>query len=114
LSLIRVLGDSKYSCGLEGDFNQPDLKNWNDTARQLRDSFSVIFGCSPRDFGVLPGFEIAKRSVIVTHPLWDSEAPKGLLAQAIASVSANTPLQFIDTFNTQRRMSWAYLSLANG
>ena len=113
LSLIRTLSDSTYSCGLDGDFSRPDLKNWNEVARQLRDSFSVTFGCSPRDFGPLPGFEIAKRAVIITHPLWNSESPKGLLAQAIASVSANVPLQFVDTFNTQRRMSWAYLSLAN-
>lgn len=113
LSLIRVLSDSTYSCGLDGDFSRPDLKNWNEAARQLRDSFSVTFGCSPRDFGPLPGFELAKRAVIITHPLWNSDNPKGLLAQAMASVSPDVSLQFIDTFNTQRRMSWAYLSLAN-
>lgn len=113
LSLIRVLSDSTYSCGLDNDFSRPDLKNWSEVARQLRDSFSVTFGCSPRDFGPLPGFEIAKRSVIITHPLWNAEVPRGILAKAIASVSSEGPLQFLDTFNTQRRMSWAYLSLAN-
>jgi DEAD/DEAH box helicase domain-containing protein len=113
LSLIRILNDSAYSCGLDGDFSRPDLKNWNEAARQLRDSFSVTFACSPRDFGPLPGFELAKRAVIITHPLWNSDVPKGLLAQAMASVSPDVSLQFVDTFNTQRRMSWAYLSLAN-
>jgi DEAD/DEAH box helicase domain-containing protein len=113
LSLIRILQDPGYSCGLDGDFNRPDLENWNDVARELRDSFSVTFGCSPRAFGPLPGFEIARRSVIISHPLWSLDAPKGLLAQAIASVPSGASLQFIDTFNTQRRMSWAYLSLAN-
>ena len=112
LSLIRTLSDSTYACGLDGDFSQPDLKNWNEIARQLRDSFSVTFACSPRDFGPLPGFELAKRVVIITHPLWNSEIPKGLLAQAMASVSPDVSLLCIDTFNTQRRMSWAYLSLA--
>src|SRR5205807_7798002 len=60
LSLIRILNDSTYSCGLDGDFSRPDLKNWNEAARQLRDSFSVTFACSPRDFGPLSGFELAK------------------------------------------------------
>jgi hypothetical protein len=112
-SLIRMLSISTYSCGLDGDFIGSDLKNWNDLARQLRDSFCVTFGCVPRDFGVLPGFEIAKRVVIITHPLWDADSSKGILANAVASLSPDTSLQFIDTFNTQRRMSWAYLSLAN-
>ena len=113
LSLIRILQDSAYSCGLGGDFSQPDLHDWNDVAHQLRDSFSATFGCSPLEFGPLPGFEIANRSVIITHPLWNLDAPKGLLAKAIASVPASVSPKFIDTFNTQRRMSWAYLSLAN-
>jgi DEAD/DEAH box helicase domain-containing protein len=113
LSLIRILAKSTYSSGLDGDFSGPDVENWNEVARQLRDSFSITFGCSPRDFGPLPGFEIAKRAVIITHPLWNSGVPKGLLAQAIAPVPADLSPQFIDTFNVQRRMSWAYLSLAN-
>lgn len=113
LTLINVLSNSSYACGLNGAFATPEIQNWNDMAQQLRDSFCVTFGCSSRSFGPLPGFQVGHRNVVITHPLWDASSPTGVLAEALATVSPDADLQFLDTFNIQRRMSWAYLSLAN-
>jgi hypothetical protein len=82
-----------------------------ENARQLRSSFCETFGCRAVECGPLPGFEVGSRKVIVTHPLWDPNAPSGELALAVASFSKDTKLHFVDTFNMQRRMSWAYSAL---
>jgi hypothetical protein len=112
LSLIRILDDSAFTCGLSGSFKYPDIEHWEKAAKQARKSFCETFGCDALDFGPLPGFRVGNRRVVVTHPLWDPAIPSGLLAEAIASVPSDTQLQFVDTFNIHRRMSWAYLSLA--
>lgn len=111
LSLIRILYDSGFTCGLDGGFKYPDIENWEEVARQAQGSFCHTFGCTPVDFGPLPGFKVGNRKVVVTHPLWDPSSPSGLLAEAAASAQ-DGQLQFVDTFNVQRRMSWAYLALA--
>jgi DEAD/DEAH box helicase domain-containing protein len=111
LSLIRILYDRTFVCGLDGGFKYPDIENWEEVARQAQASFCHTFGCTPLDFGPLPGFKVGNRKVVITHPLWDPSSPSGLLAEAAASVQ-DGQLQFVDTFNVQRRMSWAYLALA--
>lgn len=111
LSLIRILNDNKFACGLDGNFKYPDIENWKETAKQTQKSFCQTFGCTPLDFGPLPGFQVGNRKVAITHPLWDPATPSGLLAKAEAAVG-DAQLQFVDTFNVHRRMSWAYLALA--
>ncbi len=113
LTLLRLLSDASYCLGLDGNFGGPDICSWPTGARALRDGFCQTFdSCAPTDFGTLSGFIVGGRSVIIVHPLWDVSAPKQVLAEAIASMQSNQPSCFIDTFNMQRRMSWAYLSLA--
>lgn len=113
MTLLRVLASSDFRCGLDGIFTAPDLEDWMQAARDLRDTFCQSFrGCVPRDFGPLPGVELGARRVIITHPLWDQARPSGYLAEAIAAVDIDTPPRFLDTFNILRRMSWAYQQLA--
>jgi DEAD/DEAH box helicase domain-containing protein len=110
--LLRILSSGDWQCGVNGDFSSPELFGWQHFAGRSRDAFCNSFDCSARQFGPLPGFEVGSRRVIVVHPLWNTQAPSGALAEAIASVSADTKLQYIDTFNLHRRMSWSYQSLA--
>jgi len=110
LSLLRVFADSNFRCGLDGDFSNPDLDGWTQSARQLRDSFCEAFEeCEPRDYGPLPGWEVNGKRVIVAHPLWDFHCPGDLLGQAMAA--AGGPVSMWDTFNIARRMSWVYQEL---
>jgi hypothetical protein len=111
LSLIRCLAGGSFVAGLDGDFGAPDLDGWLELATERRNAFCATFGCNPRDFGSLPGFEIGGIQVIVVHPLWDTYRPHALLAGARATASPGT-LKHLDTFNLLRRESWCYQSLA--
>ncbi len=109
ISLLRCLASPDYVCGLDGNFATPELIEWPDLALRLRDSFSSSFSAQPHDFGQLPGLRVGRHDVIVVHPLWDTGAPQGVLAEAIAA--AGEQPRFLDTFNLLRRESWAYQSL---
>jgi DEAD/DEAH box helicase domain-containing protein len=109
LSLLRVLVSDTFQCGLNGNFSNPDLEGWLQTATQLRDTFCTSFSsCHPREFGSLSGFEIGSKQVIIVHPLWNLKNPSGLLADAIAAEQTDTPIRYLDTFNLRRRPSWCY------
>lgn len=114
LSLIRMLSDGSHRCGLDNDFSSPDMLEWRGLANGLRDAFCQTFaGCTPVAFGPLPGFRVGTRNVALVHPLWNTGSPTGILAEAAAAVSADSRLQYVDTFNVQRRMSWVYQGLAS-
>ena len=116
LSLLRVLANDNFSCGLDGSFDTPDLEGWLNTATKLRDTFCSSFSyCSPQQFGELIGFTLGDKKVIVVHPLWDLYKPVGLLADAVAVAKVEDPSQvvrYLDTFNLLRRPSWCYQSLS--
>ena len=107
LSLLRAFADAGFSCGLDRDFSPPDLNGWWEFARERRDVFCRTFGCTPRDFGPLPGFIVGVQQVLLVHPLWDTRRPKGVLAEAHSTASP-APLRHLDTFNLLRRESWSY------
>lgn len=111
LSLLRSLADPAFTAGLDGDFSLPDLNGWIAFAEERRNAFCETFRGVPREFGPLPGFEVAELQVIIVHPLWDTNSPHGVLAEARAAVTAG-PVKYLDTFNLLRRESWSYQSLA--
>ncbi|MDG6999311.1 MAG: DEAD/DEAH box helicase [Nitrososphaerota archaeon] len=109
ISLLRVLNSESFVCGLDQDFSVPELTDWMSTALLLRDSFCNSFtSTKTRNFGPLPGFEVGRKQVIVTHPIWNVRQQVGLLAEAFASADQARPIKTIDTFNLMRRESWAY------
>jgi DEAD/DEAH box helicase domain-containing protein len=113
LCLLRALRSDTFMVGLDGRFDTPELDQWMDSARRLRDSFLRSFTqCHVRDFDPLPGFTVGDRQVIVVHPLWDTHHPQGILAQARAACAPGTVCT-LDTFNLLRREGWAYRSLAS-
>ena len=113
LSLLRCLADSEFSVGLRRaeELELPDLRGWLAKAESLRDDFCRAFPPEPIQTGQLPGCRIRERSIIVVHPMWDTQRPVGLLAAAIAEAGGAENVHFLDTFNLQRRMSWAYRTL---
>jgi DEAD/DEAH box helicase domain-containing protein len=111
LSLLRALADPSFSGGLDADLSMPDLAGWIEFAAERRDAFCATFGCDPKEFGPLPGFQIGGSQVIVVHPLWDRYRPHGMLAEARAATTVGT-VKHLDTFNLLRRESWSYQSLA--
>ena len=112
MSLLRILSDPTHVCGVDGAFSSPELLSWLEFSSSLCTSFCQSFqSCTPAEFGPLYGWRVGGRSVIVTHPLWNTEQPDGILAEALASLGADDPVSLVDTFNLHRRMSWIYQRL---
>jgi len=112
MSILRVLSDSAYRCGIDGDFGSPELSGWLDFTASLRSSFCQSYqSCEPAEFGPLHGWTIAGRNVILTHPLWSTSHPGGILAEALATLSQDDEVRHVDAFNLHRRMSWIYQRL---
>jgi len=113
IALLRALQDSSSRCGLDGNFDLPELTGWLQFAQSLRNTFCATFAsCTAMDFDQLPGFEVGPRKVIIVHPLWDVLKPVELVATATASVAQGTRIRYVNTFNLHRRVSWTYQQLA--
>lgn len=111
LSLLRALHSADFAAGIDGAFGPPDLDGWLQFAEERRDSFATTFNnCTPRSFAQLPGFEVGQYHVAIVHPLWDTRLPRGILAEAVAQMTAPR-VRFLDSFNLLRRASWCYQSL---
>lgn len=112
LCLLRLLYTPGFRAGLDARFDTPEMEKWLDFATGLRNSFCRSFtACNPTGFGLLPGFTVGDKQVIIVHPLWDTHHPHEILAEARASCDPGTVCT-LDTFNLLRREGWAYRSLA--
>ncbi|MFB0562929.1 MAG: DEAD/DEAH box helicase [Candidatus Lokiarchaeia archaeon] len=111
VSYLKVLYGASYLSGLDGKFDSPELSSWLMLAEKTMSQFAKYFRYSPARFGMLPGFIANRRKFIVTHPLWDTSVPVGVLAQAIVE-AGGTPDGYINTFNLLRRPGWCRRELA--
>lgn len=112
LGLLRAFDEASYRGGTDQDWGHPELIGWLPMAQRLRDNFVSTFGATTAcELSGLPGFRLRGTTVLVAHPLWNQEAPVGLLADAVAL--AGGPVRFIDTYNLARRTSWCYQQLAS-
>ena len=111
LAYLRILNDSGYPCGLDGQFTTPELDGWRSFADETCRSFAAQFNYQPRTWGRLPGFEAGNWRVIIVHPLWDTRNPRGILAGAVAVAGGPSVVQYIDTFNLHRRPGWCHSKL---
>jgi DEAD/DEAH box helicase domain-containing protein len=108
--LARVLLDAGELVGLDGDFSKPGLKGWVTYATALRDRFCDQYPNYKRVLlGGLPGAIRNENCIIVTHPLWNTQQPNRILADAVAESRGNT--FFVNTFNLDRRLTWTYQRL---
>ncbi len=113
LSYLRILHDPQYSCGLDGQFTTPELDGWLDFATKLSGNFASQFGYQHQTWGCLPGFETGIMRVLIVHPLWDTDNPRRILAEAVAA-AGGASVHCIDTFNLLRRPGWCHTKLAEG
>lgn len=110
MSYLRILRDAKYQCGIDGQFTEPELADWKDLAVKVRNSFASQFNYNPVTYSELPGFDTGSMKIIICHPLWNLQNPKGILKEAVAAAGDN--IRFLDTFNLLRRPGWCYMGLA--
>lgn len=105
LSYLHTLQDPSYRCGLDGNFDSPELRDWQNSAEILAKNYASSFNLTYKDDAILPMIENNGRIAIVIHPLWNTMNPQGLLKDAIAELDEDQ-YTFIDTFNLLRRPSW--------
>ncbi|MEE1885337.1 DEAD/DEAH box helicase [Pedobacter flavus] len=126
LSMLRVMNDSTFVCGADGNFNFIELQNWLDFAKQLRDSFFFSFYSHSNtavrtEVNGLPIIKMGNRQrnvVMIIHPFWNMRnfTEANWLAEIYNEIKLHTEsnggkISIIDTFNLHRRPGWCYEKL---
>lgn len=104
---MKALVSADYRCGLDGNFDGPELNDWrthvsSDLGR-LKRQFAKV---AVREVGKLMAVRFSDRGTwaIIAHPLWDPDRPIGLLAEAIAALETErSAFTIVDSFNLSRR-----------
>lgn len=123
LSMMRVLNDSTYKCGADGNFSQfIELNGWLEFATDLRNGFSESFGMRTvdevQDLPIIKWHARDKNVIMIVHPFWDMKNMRE--ANWIAEIkneldeytrSRGGKLSIVDTFNLHRRPGWCYEKL---
>ncbi len=125
LAMMRVMNDSTYVCGTDGNFNDYiELNDWLAFATELRNSFAQSFGFTHlSEINRLPVIKFGrnqKNVIMIAHPFWDLRNIReaNWLAETKAEIdeytsSRNGTVSIIDTFNLHRRPGWCYEKLVN-
>jgi len=125
LSLLRILSDDNFLCGVDKNFKYPELRDWLSHTILLRDLFAGSFGYHRTDYiDTLPIIRWGRNSaniIIFVHPFWNISNINGdenWLAKTITKIRKdvslnNGTLSIVDTFNLQRRPGWCYQNLIN-
>lgn len=126
LSMLRVMNDSTFVCGTDGNFNYVELKDWLAFATRLRNSFYDSFYSKDEssEIAEIQGLPIIKwgrrqRNVImIVHPFWNMRnfTEANWLAEIYNEIKGHTEtnggkISIIDTFNLHRRPGWCYEKL---
>jgi len=125
VAMMRVLSDSNFVCGTDGNFNQyVELRDWLAFAIELRNSFAQSFGFTHlSEINGLPVIKFGrnqKNVIMLVHPFWDLRNIReaNWLVEVKAEIdeyasSRNGTVSIIDTFNLHRRPGWCYEKLVS-
>lgn len=126
LGLLRLFQNPDYAFGADGNFTDPELADWMELTKKLKELFLNSFGDEFEDAS-LPGFsEVSfvkpKRGkgelIPIWHPFWRTTSQEentwlGKLLDALAQYNGQNRTRFLDSFNLLRRMGWSYQRLKN-
>jgi len=106
LSFLESMYDSKFACGLDGDFGSQSLIDWLPLAKRYATELVTKYGGGGEvvEVGKLHALRTDRKQshwALVVHPLWDLDNPTGILAEAVRNLGAD--VQFTDTFDLSRR-----------
>ncbi len=112
LAYLRVLVDSSYSCGLDGDWSKPELLDWR---RWVEIYLVQLKACQPglsfEPLDILGTYFVSidedpNRVFVITHPLWDIRV-KGRHSQLTSVVdkfiTGGKKVEFVSSFDLARR-----------
>jgi hypothetical protein len=73
LDVISLLLDPQFRAGLDGNFQSPGLRDWNDLAQQYADEIVELQGNAAKN--LIGGIQIVqvgpRKWAAVVHPFWD-------------------------------------------
>ncbi|AZA93632.1 ATP-dependent helicase [Chryseobacterium nakagawai] len=123
ISMMRVLHDSDYKCGIDGKFDEYfELRGWISDAKQLTVEFCNSFdNFSVAEFNGLPVItwgQDQKNVICIVHPFWSLTdfSDDYWLAVSMDEIDRYVTLKrgkkfYFDTFNLHRRPGWCYEKL---
>tara|TARA_R110000751_G_scaffold123489_2_gene224385 strand:- start:3735 stop:9791 length:6057 start_codon:yes stop_codon:yes gene_type:complete len=122
LSMLRVMDNSTFVCGTNGNFNFVELQDWLSFATELRNSFAQSFGFSNKaEIQGLPIIKFGRNQrniIMIVHPFWDLKNIReaNWLAEIKAEIDeyvaqSGGKISIVDTFNLHRRPGWCYEKL---
>lgn len=122
LSMLRVMNDSTFVCGADGNFNFVELQDWLAFAKELRNGFAQSFGFShTAEIKGLPIIKFGRNQrnvIMIVHPFWNMKDFKeaNWLAEIYYEIIEHTEsnggkISIIDSFNLRRRPGWCYEKL---
>ena len=131
IALFRLMADSSYKAGADGNFNYPELIGWKEFAKILLNSLNegffrtsagnLIFDVEETSDGIPYLYDRTekRKPVFAAHPLWEGMSTR-IVADSVleASLIHNTnwnsnDIITIDTFNLLRRTSNCYEYIQN-
>ena len=112
ISLFRLMVDSKYQVGVNGDFSYPELRDWRKLAESLLQNLQRSFDMDAALFNDLdlPYLKTGNgKYIIAIHPLWTSDNKNYILSRTIYKLGTSREnVVTIDTFNLVRRLGTCY------
>lgn len=131
IALFRVMVDSSYKAGADGNFDYPELKGWKEMAKNrlvaLNEGFYSTrpFSLEITSNGIPFLYDPSgdRKPIFASHPLWAGVASTQVLADALFEASMligddsilndEKNVIVIDTFNLLRRTSNCYEYVQN-
>jgi DEAD/DEAH box helicase domain-containing protein len=120
LAFLQTLAMPGFQCGLDDVFEPfAGLAQWPTWAEMYARQMARLYQGEATRVGSLWCFTMAPnyrvpRPVLVVHPLWERDAPTGILREALEDATDRfqaAPLM-ADTFNLARRRGWVVEKLA--
>lgn len=112
IALFRLMVDSTYNVGIDGNFNYPELRDWKSKSLSLLETLNQSFemGGTIHDEGNIPFMKLQNgKFVFVVHPLWTTDNKNMALSRAIWMAGAKRDdVITIDSFNLVRRIGTCY------
>lgn len=110
LAFLRILADSNYSCGVDGDFQSNDaaLADWQRLSEKYaHDMIQLSHDGEVRTVRGLHAFRFNKqhpRWALIVHPLWDYENLPGIVGAAYDDLNdSGSSIEPVNTFDLARR-----------
>ena len=131
IALFRIMIDSSYRAGADGNFDYPELKGWKEFAKTLlialnegffrTSSGTMVFELEQTSDGIPYLYDPSgrRKPVFASHPLWEGMSTR-IIADSVLEASLlhnenwnNSDIITIDTFNLLRRTSNCYEYIQN-